>query len=113
MQERLSPTELSAWFRLRDQIKTQQAVVKTILFAGERIGNRGGSIYCQETPDLSSQENIATIQLEEKENHSEDILCYDKKNGCYFTPIRPIPKTEHWFEKVWNEDNKRKGLEDK
>jgi len=113
MQEHLSATELSAWFRLRDQIVTQRAVVKTILFAGERIGNRGGSIYCQETPDLSSQENIATIQLEEKENHSEDILCYDKKNGCYFTPIRPIPKTEHWFEKVWNEDNKRKGLEEK
>lgn len=105
----ICPADLPGWFKLRDLLLTQQAIVSSILYAGSFIGNRGGSVYCSTTPDLTSAAKIQAIDVTENEGFADKLLCYSADNGCSFKPVRPIPQCENWFEKVWNDYNARCG----
>lgn len=105
----MCPADLPGWFKLRDLLLTQQAIVKSILYAGRFIGSRGGSVYCAEKPDLTSAKKIHAIDAVENEGFADKLLCYSLDKGCSFQQVRPIPKCENWFEKVWSEYNNRCG----
>ncbi len=102
----LSPADLPAWFKLKDRLTTQVAVIDSILYAGENIGSRGGSVFFSVKPQLESAEDIQKIPVKYDAAGDAKILCYQKDKGCYFKDVRPIPETDNWFENVWNEYKK-------
>ncbi len=104
----MCPADLPGWFRLRDLIITQIAVIESICCAGETIGTRGGALVCASLPDLSSAEKIQNIPAEEDESFSRKVLCYAPDKECYFEDVRPMPVADNWFETVWNDYNKRR-----
>ncbi len=106
----MSPADLPGWFRLRDLLATQAAVIASICCAGEAIGTRGGSLVCATLPDLSSAEKIQNIPVCENEAYTKKVLYYGSESGCYFEDVRPMPKADNWFETVWNAYNKRRML---
>lgn len=102
----MSPVDLPGWFKLKDRLVTQYAVISSILYAGQNIGSRGGSVFFDKKPQLESAEDIQNISIKYSKDADSKILCYQKDKGCYFKDVRPIPKLENWFEKVWNEYSK-------
>lgn len=104
----LCPADLPAWFRLRDQLVTQKAVVSCICCAAKTIGTRGGAVVCDSAPDLSSAASIQAIPVFENTSYNRKILHYEQEKGCYFVDVRPMPKVDNWFETVWNDYNKKR-----
>ncbi len=102
----ISPADLPSWFKLKDRLTTQVAVIDSIIYAGENIGSRGGSVFFSEKPQLESAEDIQKIPVKYDVAGDSKILCYQKDKGCYFKDVRPIPETDNWFENVWNEYKK-------
>ena len=103
---KLNAENIVGWFKLRDRLITQKAVLASMLYAGENIGSRGGSVFLRESVDLSDAEKIQNIVITYSERADKQILCYQREKGCYFKEVRSIPKMENWFEKVWDEYNK-------
>ena len=106
----MCPADMPSWFRLRDLLTTQQAVIESMICAGENIGSRGGSVFCNENPDLSDAANIQAISIQANKEYDKKTLHWHKDKGCWFEDIRPIPVCENWFEKVWSEYNYRCGI---
>lgn len=102
----ISPVDLPSWFKLRDKLITQYAVISSVLYGGENIGSRGGSVFFDEKPKLESAEDIQSIPVGYSKDGDSKILCYQKDKGCYFKDVRPVPELENWFEKVWAEYSK-------
>lgn len=95
------------WFKTRDMLVTAQAVVESILYAAEHIGSRGGSICCEKPIDFTSAERIRKTLVHTDSTFDSQVLRYRQTEGCSFAPVRPLPKTELWFEKVWEQYQKR------
>ncbi|MBR5157773.1 MAG: hypothetical protein IKW59_08415 [Clostridia bacterium] len=80
-----------------------------MICAGENIGSRGGSVFCNESPDLSDATGIRSISIKSNEEYDKKTLKWHKDKACWFEDVRPIPVCENWFEKVWSEYNDRYG----
>ena len=91
------------WFKVRDLLISARAVAASILFSAEHIGTRGGSICCGEAVDFSSAERIMQTPLRSCSSYDDQALRYRMDEGCRFVPVRPLPKPELWFEKVWDQ----------
>ena len=95
--------DMIRWFKVRDMVVTAGAVMRSMLYAARFIGTRGGSV-CIETPvDFSSAEKIQNMRLPGNADYDDKVLRFHIREGCGFSDVRPLPKTELWFEKVWNE----------
>lgn len=103
----MCPADLPAWFRLRDLLITQQAVIESMLYAGEHIGSRGGSVFSATAPNLTNAAEIQAISVQSNEEYDKKTLHWQKDKGCWFEDVRPIPVCENWFEKVWSDYNAR------
>ena len=104
----LTTAEIPLWFKARDMIITTDAVVRSVLFSAEHIGTRGGSLCCEKIPDCSSVSAIRAAAPQVTRAFDDQVLYYQKDTGCRFGQVRPIPKTETWFETVWNDYNRRR-----
>ena len=109
----MCPADLPAWFRLRDLLVAQKAVIASVCCAGKTIGTRGGSVICKSKPDLTSAKKIQSIQISENISYRDKVLHYHQSRGCFFVPVREIPAPDNWFELVWNRYNERKGYTEK
>ncbi len=107
MWQNMCPADMPAWFKLRDLLTTQQAVIESMLYAGEHIGSRGGSVFCDMSPDLSDAASIQAIAVQAKEAYDKKTLKWHKDKQYWFEDVRPIPVCENWFEKVWSEYNEK------
>ena len=103
----ISATDIPVWFKTRDMTITVNAVVRSMIYAAETIGTRGGSIYCREPLDCSSAATIQAAQVPLRNEFDNQVLCYNTDEGCHLESVRPIPITEKWFETVWNRFNKQ------
>ena len=102
-------TDPVRWFKTRDMMITAKAVMESILYAAGHIGTRGGSICCREPMDLSSVEQIRNTSVTGDSRYDDQVLQYQMTEGCSFAPVRPLPKTELWFETVWEKYRRRQG----
>lgn len=107
----LSAMDIPTWFKIRDMAVTMDAVVCSILYAAEKIGTRGGSLCSGSSLDYSSAAALQAAQPATSKAFDDQILCYRKGAGCWLEPVRPIPKTETWFETVWNDYNRRREMQ--
>lgn len=106
--EKESSMDIAVWFKVQNTLITANAVVDSILFAAEHIGTRGGSICCDTPVDFSSAASIMQLATPNNDAYDGQVLCYQKKAGCSFVPVRPLPHTELWFETVWKKYRDRK-----
>lgn len=76
------------YYKSREVLTATLAFYKSCIFAGENIGSYGCSVYT---------ENGA---ITEKSSNKNKIVVFDGE--CSLREVRPIPKSEQWFEKVYN-----------
>lgn len=105
--------ELVPYLKLRDMLITQNAVLDAMILSAEKIGSRGGSFSSDKLPPLDSARDIFNIKLSENKDYENKIL-YTSYAECesksVFRDIRPIPHCDNWFETVWNDYLKKRGL---
>ena len=107
-----SPLELPFAFKNRDMLSVQQAVLSAMRTAGETCGSRGSALVLSEKgkdvqfAGLDSEELSAYRYLPAGAAHREDWMRTVRTGDGYtssFIPVRPLPKTDDWFETVWSE----------
>lgn len=108
-----SPLELPFAFKNRDMLVVQQAMLSAMLCTGPACGSRGSALMLSENGS-----DISFVGLTGREELSAYRYC--PGNGTHrgdwvrtiwtegqctsgFVPVRPLPKTDDWFETVWNE----------
>ena len=90
-------------FRLRDMFLTQAVVLSSMIKSAEMIGTRGGALVCEKA--LTGEE---IFNLEVKDNSEFDrkrvvARISDGEVTTSVIDITPIPKSDLWFENVWND----------
>jgi len=100
------PADLPAWFKLRDMIVTQQAVLDSMRFAIRNIGSRGGALTSLSDVDFTNIQTIKNLAVTHDTSKDNQTLIYEKGKGCSFREVRPMPKPEDWFETVWEKYQK-------
>lgn len=103
----LASIDAVRWFKTRDMLIAAKAVAETILFAADHIGTRGGSICCDCLVDYSSAEHIRQLPLRRCADYDQQVLHFQWERGCGFEQVRPLPDTELWFERVWEQFRQR------
>ncbi len=103
------PNELLFLMKNRDIFITQMAVLSSMQKSAEQTGSHGSALVVSDNGQMVSA-NLSLRYMEGKPlpNNSR-IITY--KNGTAFVseyePVRPLPKSDGWFENVWNDFRKR------
>lgn len=95
-------------FKYRDMLISQACILSSMIFAAEKIGTRGGSLVCENTP---TDDDVLSMEVESNAEFDDKIICScmsEDKFYTYVVPVRPLPESELWFEKVWNEYMERR-----
>ena len=90
-------------FKLRDMILSQACVLYSMLISAKKIGTRGGALVVN--GELNS-EDIFSIDVKQNTQYDDKIVKSHFTNEGFFSEInsvKPIPTSDLWFEKVWNE----------
>ena len=102
------PSEKSAllsYFKLRDALTVQEAVLSAMIhFAENASGTRGSALYTD--PRGEKREGLEEIFrfTPEKGETGKMIQETRLENGafaCRFRPVRPLPESDDFFENVW------------
>lgn len=112
-----TPAELSLAYKNRDMLLTQEAILSAMLLTGEACGSRGSALLADEkgisisVPGLHTGTEINQYRyLPGNGTHRADwtkTVCTPEGCASTFEKVRPLPKTDDWFETVWKEYNKR------
>lgn len=106
----ISPGAAVRWFKVRDMLIAQNAVIRSILFAAQNIGSRGGSVLCTlpivNGSGCSAAAALAAIKQPENTAFDSQIVCC-QSGHCWFERSRTMPKEENWFETVWAQYRRR------
>ncbi len=103
--------ELSVFYRLRDMLITQRAVLTAMCDYAEKGGSRGSALY------TCSDGKLAADALPEQMRYRLDG---GELNGkiqetvgtvCLWRDVRPIPECDYFFENQWKEYRRREGIE--
>ena len=112
MAESLCAGNMLSWFKLRDALITQIAMIDSMLLAQSQIGSRGGSIFYR--MPLPGEDNRRIVDLLKEFGRGavfkerDRLLYYKKDQGCWFEKARPMPVTQNWFETVWAEYRRKR-----
>lgn len=91
--------------KTRDMLLTQAAVLDAMLLSAETRSSRGAGLVC--SPDGESLSVLPSLRYAAPIAGGDDeILCTQLQNGgvsSSFTPIRPEPAPQDWFETVWSD----------
>ncbi len=85
-----------------DIINVQEAVCLSMATAAKECGSRGSAFVCE-------GDFMARSPKQENTDMRSFVLTVVKEEGILrmeSNPVRPMPKREIWFEKVWNEYNR-------
>ena len=107
----LMPQELPGYFKYKDMLLTQLALLSAILIAGENFGSRGSSFIITEDGEEVSDKLSGYRYAPKKQNSAKQktetnyaVLTQKKKDSLIsgLCPVRPVPDRDTWFETVWN-----------
>ena len=99
--------DIVAIFKLRDMLITSAAVLKSMIYSASKIGTRGGALVCETVPD---EKTIFDMNVKTNNLYDDKIINVsysDNKFLADMSSVREIPKSELWFESVWNKYNER------
>lgn len=112
-----SPLDLPFAFKNRDMLLVQRAMLSAMALTGKACLSRGAALLADpsgkaaEMPGMKAGEELEAYRyLPGNGSHREDWIrtAWDGEQfASDFQAIRPLPKTDDWFENVWNEYNRR------
>lgn len=105
------PQELPAALKNREMLLTQWAMLSAMELTGAACGSRGSAL-------LATQEGAPLpglgIHYQPGDNSHRGDWVETRLSpagaSSRFVPVRPLPKTDDWFENVWKEYRQRKHL---
>ena len=105
------PQELPAALKNREMLLTQRAMLSAMELTGAACGSRGSAL-------LATQEGAPLpglgIRYQPGDNSHRGDWVETRLSpagaSSRFVPVRPLPKTDDWFENVWKEYRQRKHL---
>ena len=108
-----SPQELPQAFKTKDMLCTASAVLSAMLCAGNTCQSRGSALVLD---SQGIQPHPALDQYRyapEKEEYRSCCLITQWNADTphsQFIPVKPLPKTDDWFETTWQEYNQIHGI---
>lgn len=98
-------SELYSYYKFKDILVTQKAVLSAMIYYCETVGNtRGSSLYYDENGNLrDGLEEIFRFTEEggkTREKVQETVLSADEFEN-FWRDVRPIPSDDDFFENVW------------
>ncbi len=115
----VSPLELPHAYKNRDMLLVQRAMLSAMSLTGRACQSRGSALIADPDgtpvgmPGLKAGEELAAYRYRPgDDSHRGDwVRTTLGEDGLFcseFIPVRPLPRTDDWFENVWNEYNKRR-----
>jgi succinate dehydrogenase/fumarate reductase flavoprotein subunit len=111
--------EFPAALKNRDMLLTQLAMLSAMGLTGKECGSRGSALVADpvgekfSAPGFTGEEELEACRFQSGNgSHREDwvrTLWDGKTFQSQFEKVRPLPKTDDWFENVWKEYRERKG----
>ena len=86
--------DLPAAFDTLDALAVQRAMLSAMLLSAKTSGSLGSALV----PGVPAGDPMCGHTLRTRDNVS------------FYTPVRPLPRTDDWFETVWQEFNARRGI---
>ena len=109
-----SPAELPQALKTRDMLCTACAVLSAMLCSASRCGSRGSALVLSPTGTPAHDKLPDYTFFPEDRSYRAFCLLSHLEAGRFvsrFHPVRPLPKTEDWFETVLQEYNRLHGIE--
>ena len=106
------PEQFPAALKNREMLLTQRAMLSAMALTGEACGSRGSALVVD--PQGESLPGLPFQFRRGNGSHREDWVETQLTGSevvSRFVGVRPLPKTEGWFENVWREYRQRKGLD--
>ena len=110
------PRELGFAFKNRDMLLVQLAMLSAMRLSGEHCRSRGSALMTHPEGQslamdgLNDPEGLSAYRyLPGNGSHRQDWLQTLWKGGSFsssFVPVRPLPRTDDWFETTWQEYNR-------
>lgn len=105
--------ELPDALKTRDMLIVQLAALSAMRLTGERCRSRGSALILDEageTPGIAGLEDYRYLpgNNSARDAFVETVLTAEGARSR-FEPVRPLPRTDDWFEKVWAEYEARRG----
>ncbi len=86
--------DLPAAFDTQDVLTTQRAMLSAMLLSAETSGSLGSALVNEKAADDPMYSHTL----------------HTKATDSFYVPVRPLPKTDDWFETTWAEFNRIRGL---
>ena len=117
-----SPLELPHAYKNRDMLLVQRAMLSAMALTGSACLSRGSALLASpegagvSMPGLTAGEELSAYRyLPGNGSHRGDWVKTALEGGKFrseFVPVRPLPRTDDWFENVWNDYMRRTGALD-
>ena len=117
-----SPLELPHAYKNRDMLLVQRAMLSAMALTGSACLSRGSALLASpegagvSMPGLTAGEELSAYRyLPGNGSHRGDWVKTALEGGEFrseFVPVRPLPRTDDWFENVWNDYMRRTGALD-
>ena len=92
--KRIKAADRIDYFRQKDMLISTKALINTILLAMPHTGSRGSAYYIDKNETIPENTKY------------RDYLTILKENKIDFVKCREVPKTNYWFENIYNESKK-------
>ncbi len=112
------PLELPHAYKNRDMLLVQCAMLSAMGFAGAACGSRGSALIADKSgeplsmPGFLGEKELAACRYRPGNgSHREDWVETSLEGEGFhsrFVPVRPLPRTDDWFETIWAEYTARK-----
>ena len=112
------PLELPHAYKNRDMLLVQCAMLSAMGFAGAACGSRGSALIADKSgeplsmPGFLGEKELAACRYRPGNgSHREDWVETSLEGDGFhsrFVPVRPLPRTDDWFETIWAEYTARK-----
>ncbi|MCL2404714.1 MAG: FAD-binding protein [Defluviitaleaceae bacterium] len=82
-------SQLPYLYKSYDQLLTRVAMLSAMILSAETCGSHGGALVNSAPP---------------KSDMKFDKVITTSGSSSYYEPVRPLPESNDWFEKVWNQE---------
>ena len=102
--------QLSLFFRLRDLLITQRAVLTAMCDYADRGGSRGSGLYTRADGSLPREGLPDLFRFRPDDGRLRTQVQETGPEGVVWRPVRPIPEIDYFFENQWKEFRAREAL---
>lgn len=106
-----TPDEIPMAWKNRDMLVTLASVLSAMLTAAQACGSRGSGLVAspegKPLRDGRGRELLRVVPMND-DHRAHCLITEGTPPQSRFVPVRPLPRTDDWFETVWAEYNSRR-----